>query len=47
MVNTFRYGILGTSDVNIAWAFVILGVFCVVLYSGCILMLRRGTGLRN
>lgn len=47
MVNTFRYGILGTSDVNIMWAFVILGVFCVVLYAGCILLLRRGTGLRN
>ncbi|MSR12138.1 MAG: ABC transporter permease [Gammaproteobacteria bacterium] len=47
MVNTFRYGILGTSDVNIIWAFVILGVFCVVLYSGCIVLLRRGTGLRN
>lgn len=47
MVNTFRYGILGTSDINIMWAFVILGVFCVVLYSGCIYLLRRGTGLRS
>ena len=47
MVNTFRYGILGTSDVNVMWAFVILGVFCSVLFAGCILLLRRGTGLRN
>jgi len=47
MVNTFRYGILGTSDVNIMWAFIILGVFCVVLFTSCILLLRRGTGLRN
>lgn len=47
MVNTFRYGILGTSDVDILWAFVILGIFSIALFSGCILLLRRGTGLRN
>lgn len=47
MVNTFRYGILGTSDVDIYWAFLILGVFIVVLYSSCILLLRRGTGIRS
>ena len=47
MVNTFRYGILGTSDVNIIWAFAILGIFSIALFSGCILLLRRGTGLRN
>ena len=47
MVNTFRYGILGSSDVNIYWAFLILGVFIVVLYSSCIWLLRRGTGIRS
>jgi ABC-2 type transport system permease protein len=47
MVNTFRYGILGTSDVDIYWAFLILGVFITVLYSSCILLLRRGTGIRS
>ena len=47
MVNTFRYGILGTSDVDITWAFLMLGVFIVVLYGSCILLLRRGTGLRS
>lgn len=47
MVNTFRYGILGTSDVNIPWAFFMLGLFIVILYSSCILLLRKGTGLRN
>ena len=47
MVNTFRYGILGTSDVNIFWAFLILGIFSVGLFIGCIVLLRRGTGLRN
>lgn len=47
MVNTFRYGILGSSDVNIYWAFLILGFFVVALYIACIWMLRRGTGIRS
>jgi ABC-2 type transport system permease protein len=47
MVNTFRYGILGSSDVDIVWAFFILVVFVVVLFSSCIMLLRRGTGLRS
>jgi len=47
MVNTFRYGILGVSDVNVTWAFIILSLFAVGLYIGCILLLRRGTGLRS
>ncbi len=47
MVNTFRYGILGSSDVGVIWAFLILGVFIAVLYSSCIWLLRKGTGIRN
>lgn len=47
MVNTFRYGILGVSDVNVYWAFLILGVFIVVLYGSCIWLLRHGTGIRH
>jgi ABC-2 type transport system permease protein len=47
MVNTFRYGILGVSDVNVTWAFFILALFAVSLYTGCIVLLRRGTGLRS
>ena len=45
MVNTFRYGILGSSDVDVFWAFLILCAFIVVLYSCCIWLLRRGTGI--
>lgn len=47
MVNTFRYGFLGSSDVDVYWAFVILGVFVVVLYTGCLWLLRHGTGIRH
>ena len=47
MVNTFRYGILGVSDVDVYWAFLILGVFIVLLYGSCIWLLRHGTGIRH
>ncbi|MDP1930318.1 MAG: ABC transporter permease [Gammaproteobacteria bacterium] len=47
MVNTFRYGILGTSDVNVFWAIAMLGAFVIALFVICILLLRKGTGLRH
>lgn len=47
MINAFRFGILGTSDIGVSWAFIILSVFVVILYSACIWMLRRSTGLRH
>ena len=47
MVNTFRYGFLGSSDVDVAWAFLILGIFIVILYIACIWLLRHGTGIRH
>ena len=47
MVNTFRYGILGTSDVDVTWAFFMLCVFIVILFGSCIFLLRKGTGLRT
>ena len=47
MVNTFRYGILGSSDVNIYWSLGMLCLFVLVLYVICIALLRRGTGLRH
>ncbi len=46
MVNAFRYGILGVSDVDIVWAFFILVIFTVVLFSFSLFLLKRGTGLR-
>ena len=47
MVNTFRYGILGASDVDVTWAFFILCVFIVILFASCIFLLRKGTGVRT
>lgn len=47
MVNGFRYGILGVSDVDIGWAYVIILVFGVLLASLCLWLLHRGIGLRS
>ncbi len=47
MVNAFRYGILGTSDISIAHAYTILIVFVIVLFSGCMMLMKRGVGIRE
>lgn len=47
MVNAFRYGILGTSDIGITHAYVILIGFVVLLFSGCMFLMRRGIGIRE
>ena len=47
MVNGFRYGILGVSDVEIGYAYIIMGVFGVLLTSLCLWLLHRGIGLRD
>ena len=47
MVNAFRYGILGTSDISIQNAYIILIVFVVLLFSGCMILMKRGVGIRE
>ncbi len=47
MVNAFRYGILGTSDISITHAYTILIVFVVLLFSGCMILMKRGVGIRE
>ena len=47
MVNAFRYGILGTSDISIAVAYGILLVFVVLLFLACLSLLNRGVGIRE
>ena len=47
MVNGFRYGILGVSDVEIGYAYAIMIVFGVVLAGLCLWLLHRGVGLRS
>ncbi|PYF84756.1 MULTISPECIES: ABC transporter permease [Marinomonas] len=47
MVNAFRYGILGVSDINVYWALVIVSVFIVVLFSFGLRLLNQGKGIRS
>lgn len=47
MVNAFRYGILGISDINIVGAFMGVSVFIVLLSAICLYLLAHGTRLRS
>jgi ABC-2 type transport system permease protein len=47
MVNAFRYGILGTSDISIGHAYSILIVFVIVLFTACMALMQRGVGIRE
>lgn len=47
MVNAFRYGFLGVSDVGIVTSFGVLGVFVVALYAVAHYLVTRGIGLRS
>jgi ABC-2 type transport system permease protein len=47
MINAFRYGLIGISDINIMWAFVIILFFIIVLGSFSMRLLNKGIGLRS
>lgn len=47
MVNTFRYGILGVSDINIGFAFMMIILFIVGLFSYSLYLLKKGKGIRS
>ena len=47
MVNAFRFGFLGVSDVNVGLAYTIMIAAAVVLYGSCVWLLHRGVGTRE
>lgn len=47
MVNAFRYGFLGSSDVHVLSAFVIMGISVVVLFVIALQLMSRSAGLRD
>ncbi|HKE95905.1 MAG TPA: ABC transporter permease [Povalibacter sp.] len=47
MVNAFRFGFLGVSDVNVGFAYSIMVGAAVVLYATCVWLLQRGVGTRE
>ena len=47
MINGFRYGFLGISDVDLVYTFGVLTVFITGLYLIAYYLISRGVGLRN
>lgn len=47
MVNTFRFGILGVSDINVAFAFAMIILFVMVLGGFALHLLNSGKGIRS
>ena len=47
MVNAFRFGVLGVSDIAIQWAYLIVSIFIIGLFSLNLMLLNRGIGIRE
>lgn len=47
MVNAFRYGFLGITDVNLTLAFSVLAFFIVSLFTIAMVLISKGVGLRS
>lgn len=47
MVNVFRYGVLGVSDVNIFYSFSIIIALIIILLFIALYLLRKGIGIRT
>ncbi len=47
MVNTFRYGILGVSDISVVFAYSMIIGCIVVLFSSALYLLNTGRGIRQ
>lgn len=47
MVNVFRYGLLGVSDVNVVGSLLAIMVFTAVLFFWALWLLKRGVGIRS
>ena len=47
MVNSFRYGFRGTSDIALTTATVVILAFNAALFVICLTLLKRGTGIRQ
>jgi ABC-2 type transport system permease protein len=47
MINAFRYGLIGVTDVDIHLTFIITGGFIVVLTLFSLYLLHKGIGIKN
>jgi len=47
MINAFRYGLIGVTDINIQSAYIIIGGFIVALMMISLFLLNKGIGIKN
>lgn len=47
IVDTFRFGILGISDVNIYFSLALVTTLFLALFIGCLYLLKKGVGIRT
>jgi ABC-2 type transport system permease protein len=47
MVSAFRYGFLGTTDVDLRLAYGIMITAVVLMFAVAVTLLNRGTGIRD
>jgi len=47
MINAFRFGLLGVSDIPLTVAFGLIGVFTILLVSFALWLLNRGVGIKS
>ena len=47
MVNAFRYGFLGVSDVHVGVAFALMLAAAAALFATAVVLLNRGVGIRE
>jgi ABC-2 type transport system permease protein len=47
MVNAFRFGFLGVSDVHVGGAFALMAVAALLLFFVCVRLMHRGAGIRD
>ena len=46
MINAFRYGLLGVSDIDVSSALVIIVAFIVILFAFALNLLNKGVGIK-
>lgn len=47
MVNAFRYGMLGVSDINVNFAIGMISFFIIIFYTASLYILKKGIGIRD
>ena len=47
MINAFRYGFLGISDINLGVSYSLILIFCVILFAINLRLLKAGYGIRQ